>query len=167
MVGRTPERPQVTLYCRADAAPPARRRQRTVRDRLAALAAEGAVAGVETEIWPRAVPLSRGGVLDPYADAREAYATFEAWADRAGVSLAPSFDRRERYTVADPSDTTRECLLPVVALTVNDGDEVIAAYPHTDGDDHRGVDEALALLGSEDGPSVEAGAGELRQGAAD
>jgi hypothetical protein len=167
MVGRTPEHPQVRLYCRADAAPPARRRQRTVRDRLATLVAEGAIAGVETETWPRAVPLSDGDALDPHVDAREAYATFEAWAERAGVSLAPSFDRRERYTVADHSDATRECLLPVVALAVRDGGRVVAAYPHTDGGDHWGVDEGLALLGSGGGPSVEAGEGELRQGVAD
>lgn len=167
MTQRIPEHPEVRLYCRADAAQPARRRQRTVRDRLTALAAEGEVADVEAETWPRAVPLSGTDVLDPHADARAAYATFEEWAERAGVSLAPFFDRRERYTLEDPSDATLECLLPVVALTVHDGEEVVAAYPHTDDGGPRGVDAALTLLEAEAGPRVEAGTDEARHGAAD
>lgn len=85
----------------------------------------------------------------------------------AGVSLAPSFDRRERYTLADPSATNRECLLPVVALTLHEDGEVVAAYPHTAGDDHRGVDEALALLESGDGPTVDAEPGADSREAAD
>lgn len=167
MRGRIPEHPRVTLYCRADAAPPARRRQRTVRDRLATLAARGAVAGVEVETWPESVPLAGRDALDLHADVREAYEGFEAWAERAGVSLAPFFDRRERYTLDDPSDVTRECLLPVVALTVHGGEGVVAAYPHTDDGDPRGVDEALALLEAEGGPGVEASADEGQRGTAD
>ncbi|PSQ12295.1 hypothetical protein BRC93_02575 [Halobacteriales archaeon QS_5_70_15] len=71
----------MTLYCRTDATP-ARRRQRTVRDRLTNLLDRGDVADVEAETWPRAVPLA--DPLDPHARAREAYATFESWAERAG-----------------------------------------------------------------------------------
>jgi len=98
-------------------------------------------------------------------------ATFEARADRAGVSLSPFFDRRERYTLDDPSAAARECLLPVVALTVHDGGEVVAAYPHTADGDHREVDDALAVLASGGGPTVDTGmgtgAGGERRGTAD
>jgi hypothetical protein len=149
----------VKLYCRVDAAPPARRRQRTVRDRLSALADAGRLADVEVETWPKSVPLSGSGP-DLHADAREAYRRFESWAERTGVSLSPFFDRRERYTLDDPSAATVECLLPVVALAIHECDEVVAAYPHTAGGDHRGVDDALATLESGgDGPSVDTDAG--------
>jgi hypothetical protein len=71
------------------------------------------------------------------------------------MSLSPFFDRRERYTLDDPSAATVECLLPVVALTVHEGDGVVAAYPHSADGDHRAVDDALATLESgRDGPSV-------------
>jgi hypothetical protein len=157
MTRHLPRHPRVKLYCRADAAPPARRRQRSVRDRLSALARAGRVAAVEVETWPRAVPLSGTDPLDPHADARDAYATFEAWADRTGASLSPFFGRRERYILDDPSAATPECLLPVVGLTVHDGEEVVAAYPHTADGDHREVDDALAALESDPvGPSVDA-----------
>ena len=62
---------------------------------------------------------------------------------------------------------TLECLLPVVALSVRDGEEVVAAYPHTDDGDPREVDEALVLLGSGGGPGVEVEAGETPQRTAD
>lgn len=159
MARPTPRHPRVKLYCRADASPAARRRQRTVRDRLSALAEAGRIAGVEVATWPRAVPLSGSDPLDPHADAREAYDEFEAWAERAGASLSPFFQRRERYTLDDPSDVTEECLLPVLALAVREGDEVVGAYPHAADGDHRGIDEALAALESGSGPTVQAGTG--------
>lgn len=168
MTEQVPPQPRVKLYCRADAGPAARRRQRTVRDRLATLAERGDVAGVEVETWPRAVPLA--DPLDPQADALEAYVRVEAWADREGVSLSPFFDRRDRYTLEDPSAATRECLLPVVALTLHEDGEVVAAYPHTADGDHREVDDALAALESA-GPSAGAetgtDAGKERRGIAD
>jgi hypothetical protein len=150
---------EVVLSDRRDAGPAARRRQRTVRDRLTSLLDRGDVADVEAETWPRAVPLA--DPLGTHARAREAYATFESWAERAGVSLSPFFDRRERYTLEDPSAATRECLLPVVALTLHDGEEVVAAYPHTADGDRREVDDALATPESASGPSagVETGTG--------
>ena len=155
------------LYCRADASPPARRRQRAVRDRLSALAEAGHLAGVEVATWPAAVPLSGSASLDPHADAREAYAEFEAWAERTGASLSPFFERRERATLDDPSAATEECLLPVVALAVLEDDGVVAAYPHTADGDHRDVDDALAALESGVGPTVGADSGSGERGAAD
>lgn len=153
----TLEYPRVNLYCRADAAFPARRHQRTVRERLGTLVESGVVAGVEVETWPTAVPLDGDDTLDPHADAREAYETFEAWAEEADASLSPFFECREHYTLEDPSSSTRECLLPVVALIVHEDGEVVAAYPHVVDGEPRDVDDALETLESSGiGPSVEA-----------
>ena len=151
MSARFPTDPRVHLYCRADPAPPARRRQRAVRDRLATLVDRGDVESVEARTWPASLPDESEGTdraLDPAAPARSAYREFVDWAAEAGASLAPFFDERERYTLDDPGAATREVVLPVVGLTVRDGERVVAAYPHTADGEPREVDDALAVLES-------------------
>lgn len=53
MTDRIPEHPQVRLFCRADAVGPARRRQRTVRERLSTLLESGTGPTVEAEAGSR------------------------------------------------------------------------------------------------------------------
>lgn len=113
--------------------------QQSVIDRVESLADRGIFdeAGVESE-W-ESVQIGAG---ESRADALATIEEFEDWAAANGFSLAPAFQRRERYVTG--STVRREAVVfPVVALAVYEGPELRAVLPSSDEFGHYTVHEAL------------------------
>ena len=70
---------------------------------------------------------------------------FTRWADRYAVSIIPPFEIQTQSTIT--SDDTRHMLsTPMMCLAVYSDQMLTAVYPHTDGDDHYSVADAIAAL---------------------
>lgn len=113
--------------------------QQSVIRRVESLADRGVFdeAGVESE-WA-SVHIKQGEDKD---DALATVEEFEDWADENGFSLAPAFQRRERYVTG--TTARREAVVfPVVALAVYEGTELRAVLPSSDEFGHYTVHEAL------------------------
>lgn len=121
----------VTLWVRSDAPPVARERARRVRDRLA-----GRPVTTVTEYWPSRIALDANGPL------AATFERFEAWADRAGVSLEPAF-RHTTFDCAITGDCDERLVTPVCCLSVERDGRVTAVYPHREGERVVGVEEGL------------------------
>ncbi|QLD87994.1 hypothetical protein HWV07_02650 [Natronomonas salina] len=114
---------RVDLYLRDETSPAVADQQRRARSRLEDRLG---AADVAVEEHSKRVPADDEDALySTYADVR-------AWADDAGVSLSPFFQRRESY---DPTaQQVREMVtLPVLWLTVSERSALLATYPHVDG----------------------------------
>ena len=132
---------RVDLYLRDGAAPAVTEQQRRLRSRL------------EDRLGPTTLGVHRHPERVPAAGDDALYYEYDdvrAWADDADVSLSPFFQRRESY---DPSaGRVREMVtLPVLWLTVSEGSEVRATFPHVDGEVAT-VSEAVAALVDGDRP---------------
>ncbi len=92
-------------------------------DRLGALQSAGDIADFEVETWPEEIALSEH---TRHSRVVETYERFRTWADAAGVSITPPFDRR---TVTSLVGRSEEVLtLPVLCLAVYD-DGLCGVYP--------------------------------------
>lgn len=117
---------RVDLYLRDETSPAVTDQQRRVRSRLEDRLG---AADVAVEGHSKRVPADEDDDDALYAT----YADVRAWADDAGVSLSPFFQRRESY---DPTvQRVREMVtLPVLWLTVSERSAIRATYPHVDGE---------------------------------
>lgn len=102
----------------------------------------GAIDRVTIRASPEAIPMDSSG---PFAHSIEAYEEFRDWADRVGVSLAPSFRISEQSTIAS-SGTKRVLRMPVLSVGVYLNSVLTAVFPHSDGDRHYSVADGIALL---------------------
>lgn len=92
--------------------------------------------------WPDEVALTESA---PHEAVRERVAEFEQWADRAGVSVSPPFDRRETTSVATDRSVER-LVTPTICLACYDDDQLVGVFPHTDDETTHTVPEAIAAL---------------------
>lgn len=119
-------------------------RRRSVVDRLEALQSSGDIDRFRVQSWPRRV------VVDgPNEDLVALVERFQQWADAAGVSFGPAFDRWH-YDRSFTGESGELLSFPTVALAVYEGDELVEVAPHHDGQKLRTVDEVLAAL--DEGP---------------
>lgn len=101
-----------------------------VIDRLSAFRSEGTIADFEVETWPDEVVVTEQSRHSSVVDVHE---RFSVWADEAGVSIEPPFDRR---TVTSLVGRSEEVLsLPVLCLAVYDGEDLRGVFPCDDGTD--------------------------------
>lgn len=104
------------------------------------LVARGIVADYEVHAWPSAVDLTVP------CDVTRRYREFEAWAERAGVTLEPAFSRRDEDNVIT-GEHTETLVTPLVCTAVRRGDELVAVLPCCRGeDDHVSVLSYLSAL---------------------
>jgi len=130
----------VELYVRSELPPPAQERAARVYAGLEQLAREGAVTRLDRSTWPTRTP-----VEDPRPDVRDAYLSFESFADATGVGLAPFFQTRECFT-PEYGGWTEWLVLPGICLAVYEDDRLVSVSPHTDGEETRTVQDALDVL---------------------
>jgi hypothetical protein len=118
-----------------------------VIDRLGRLASAGAIDDYEIRTWPDEVALAEHTRQSRVV---ETYRRFRAWADDAGASIAPPFDRR---TVTSLVGRTGEVLtLPVMCLAVYDADDLRGVYPCDDGERTWTVTDYLDAYETAGGP---------------
>ena len=123
------------------------------------LASEGVIGDVAIHSWPSRVP-----TRSPATDAVERFREFREWAAAHDASIQPPFSVR---TVESELTGERSTYLstPVMCLAVHDDDEVLGVYPHTTGEHHRTVADAIeALRAQEFGPREADGALPTRAG---
>ncbi|MBV0903087.1 HTH domain-containing protein [Haloarcula salina] len=133
---------RVVAFLRAPVATETQKRQETVLARIEALKESGAIDGVAVRHWKRLAELKAEDSVLP------SLAEMDAWAAARGVTLEPAFDRHERrsgYTGVRDEVVT----LPVVCVTVLDGDELVGVYPHVCPGGYRTVADCLDELESE------------------
>lgn len=114
---------------------------------LEALEADGAVDEVTVDAWPDTVPLEAEST---FPEAIETFERFEEWAAAAGASIRPPFTVRTR-TSEVTGETTRLLQLPIICLAIERSGQLATVIPHSDGDTHRSVTDALAALDTSDG----------------
>ncbi len=145
MTGNTHSEVAVEAYTRpALLLDPVDAKIETLRD----LAADGAVDEFAVHSWPGEVSVSDYGLYD---DVVETFREFEDWADENDVHIRPPFSiraRESRFT----GETTTVLVTPVVSVAVYLNDRLAAVYPHSDGDVHHPVSEAIAALKTGDLP---------------
>lgn len=114
---------------------------------LEEMAAEGVVDAVDVHSWPARVPVDAH-----VTDAVDRFRTFRAWADDHDVSIQPPFSV---HAVASEFTGERTTYLstPVCCLSVSVGDALAGIYPHSDGDEHYGVGDAIEALAEEGLPA--------------
>lgn len=136
---------QLELFVRSSVPAAARDSQSSVRERLRALEADGAIAEATVRTWEKRVPVGAGDERGTH----RTYAAFDDWARRRGVSLAPFFDTRECHSSITGESHTA-LVLPVMSLAVYEGDRLSAVFPHADEDRSYTVSEALDALGTDE-----------------
>jgi hypothetical protein len=109
---------------------------------LYSLREEGVIDDLTVRAWPEKVPESPG---TPYSDAFDVFELFETWAEATGVSVRPPFDV-ERTESAFRGGSRAILRTPVMSLAVSVDDKLCGVFPHTDGDTHYRVTEAIAAL---------------------
>lgn len=140
---------RVELYGRETLPEPAQSRRSTVVDRLESLSAAGVIEEFDVAGWPKRVPCQ-----GPPAEARDLYHAFEAWARSEGVGLDPFFQTRACYSMTT-GERGEWIVLPALCLAAYDGEDLVATYPHRDGDTYHSVLSGLDRL--ENGDSTDAG----------
>ena len=131
-----------TLYVREGLPTPTRQRAAAVSRRLGGLAAADVVDAVDERTWPKRIPAEGTA-----SGLRGTYRRFADWADDAGVDLRPFFHTRECYVTGE-TDRTDWLVLPALCLAVSEGDDIVAVYPHRDGDEVRTVEDGIESLGA-------------------
>lgn len=92
--------------------------------------------------WPGAITLTD---QTPYSDAIDAFGQMKAWGDEHGVSIQPPFNvRTVTSTFTDERQTTLRT--PMMCLAVSTGEQLANVFPHSRGDDHHGVIDAISAL---------------------
>jgi hypothetical protein len=109
---------------------------------LTRLETEGAIETLLMRTWPAELSLA---VDAPRDESLAAFEQFRAWADRAGVSICPPFEQIERTSTitGEHQDVLRT---PLCCLACYIEDDLVAVYPHTDGEQTTSVTDAIARL---------------------
>jgi hypothetical protein len=129
---------------------PVRGSRERATDRLSALVADGSLAEYNVDVWDKRIPSDGSG--DP--ETRDAYLAYGAWADEAGVSLSPFFETRECYSW-ETGERGTWVVLPALCLSVYEDDELVAVYPHRDGDTYESVWAGIESLETADDSAPE------------
>lgn len=147
--GSSPAACDISLYLRASPTAVGKRRQERVEQRLAALTDEGALGSLSVERWPGQLRI--GPDETPTVAAR--YEELAAAADEAGARLAPFFEDRGGIDgfIQSYADT-RVLTFPVIAVVVEDDDEVVGLYPCRRDGVHDRVEEAVDTLAAGESP---------------
>lgn len=109
---------------------------------LEAIEDAGAVDEVTVEAWPDSVRLDEEPT---FPRAVETFERFETWAEPAGTSIRPPFTVRT-MTSEFTGETKRLLEPPIFCLAFERNGQLLNVVPHSDGDRHRSVKEALAAL---------------------
>jgi hypothetical protein len=110
------------------------------RDRLEALATEGALDDVELVPWPDRVELT-----EDEHDTVAAYERFGEWAEETGTELGPAFTV-QTYESEYLGHVGTTLMTPVACAAVFEDDDLVAVYPHEDGGDVYTVEDAVSTL---------------------
>jgi len=137
---RTGDR-RVVLSLRETLPEPAARQRDRLADRLRELEAAGQVDSFEVTTCPKRI---RSEAPEAVA-ARDRYLAFAQWARDRGVRLRPFFATRECYA-ADTGELCDWLVFPAITLAVYDEGDLVAVYPHADGDEYRSVADGLSAL---------------------
>ncbi len=113
-------------------------------DRLSSLQSAGHIAGFAVETWPDEVAVSEH---TRHSRVVETYERFRSWADDAGVSISPPFDRRTVTTLVGRSEEV--LTLPVLCLAVYEAD-LCGVYPCADGEETLTVTDFVDAHGATD-----------------
>lgn len=109
---------------------------------LQSLEDDGVIDALLLQAWPEEITLSD---QPPHSEAVEVFERFDRWAESRGVSVRPSFAVRTRTSKI--TGETKEILsTPVMCLAVYEGRRLAGVFPHSAGDDHHSVTEAIAAL---------------------
>ncbi|AGB38842.1 HTH domain-containing protein [Natronococcus occultus] len=138
---------RVDLFVRADSAADTVERLSDLVARARRLEDRDTVAEVEVKTWTTVRPALEA-LSDSASSVSTTVATFQAWADRTGYSLAPAFARRETRSLLHPGSST-ELRVPVASLAVYEDGELRWVAPCADDDRSYDVEDCLAAL--EDG----------------
>ena len=142
----TPERLWAELWLRQDTYG-TYEAQHDVLDRMRRLEEAGVLDESTVAGWGKQV-------LTFEADVRSETLTvldsFERWAEEAGVSLEPAFDRRVESPMLS-SETHEVAVFPVVCFALYEGNDVRAVFPCTTEEGTYTVEDALDTLAL-DGP---------------
>ncbi|WP_424004524.1 HTH domain-containing protein [Haloarcula salina] len=133
---------RVVVFLRSPVASETQKRQETVLARIEALKESGSISDFAVRHWKRLAELEADDSVLP------SLAEMDAWAAARDVTLEPAFDRHERssgYTGRRDEVVT----LPVVCVTVLDGDDLLGVYPHVCPKGCRTVADCLDELESE------------------
>lgn len=133
-MSQTPCGTRARLHVRETLPAPVRGRRERVTDSLSALVSAGTLAEYDVVPWDKRIPADGSG--DP--GTRDTYLAFSAWADERGVSLTPFFETRECYSW-ETGERGTWVVLPALCLSVYGDDELVAVYPHRDGDTYESV----------------------------
>ncbi len=96
--------------------------------------------------WPAAITLTD---QTPYSDAIDAFEQMEMWAGERGGSIQPPFSVRTS-TSTFTNETRTTLRTPMMCLAVYVGEQLANVFPHSWGDDHHGVTDAIAALRTDD-----------------
>lgn len=113
--------------------------QQRVLDRIRRLDDRGVFDVAELESTWQGVEIAE---TDDRPEALRTYDEFADWAEANDFSLAPAFDRRERY-VEGTTERREAVIFPVVALAIYVGDQLRAVLPSSDEFTHYTVQEAI------------------------
>nr|WP_101296883.1 HTH domain-containing protein [Halegenticoccus soli] len=109
---------------------------------LRSLEEDGVIDALLIRAWPEVLPLSAQSVYGEFLDA---YERFADWADGHGLSIHPPFV--VRTTTSTFTGETKTLLrTPVMCLAVYRDETLVGVYPHSTGESHRNVAEAISLL---------------------
>ncbi|ADB60136.1 hypothetical protein Htur_1246 [Haloterrigena turkmenica DSM 5511] len=115
-------------------------------DALHRLDAADQIDNLVIHAWPAAISLTDH---PPYSDAIAAFAQMEMWASEHGGSIQPPFSVRTT-TSAFTNETQTTLRTPMMGLAVYVGERLANVFPHSRGDDHHGVMDAIAALRTDD-----------------
>jgi hypothetical protein len=113
--------------------------QQRVLDRIERLDERGVFDVAELESTWQGVEIA---ATDDRPEALRTYEEFADWAAANEFSLAPAFERRERY-VEGTTERREAVVFPVVALAIYVGDQLRAVLPSSDEFSHYTVHEAI------------------------
>lgn len=132
---------RVVLSLRETLPEPAARQRDRLADRLRELEAAGQVDSFEVTTCPKRIRREAPDAVT----ARDRYLAFSRWARARGVRLRPFFATRECYA-ADTGELCDWLVFPAITLAVYDGGDLVAVYPHADGEESRSVADGLSAL---------------------
>ncbi|MDG5760338.1 hypothetical protein QA600_13425 [Natronococcus sp. A-GB1] len=135
---------RVALFVRADPATDTVERLGELVARARRLEDRDVVAEVEVKTWTTVRPALEA-LSDSASSVSATVAAFQAWADRAGYSLAPAFTRCETRSLLHSGSST-ELRVPVASLAVYEGGELRWVAPCVDDDRTYTVEDCLAAL---------------------
>lgn len=118
--------PHVELYVRSLCPSGAEHQPEQVTERLNELVEAGHIADFSIHVWGKQVPCAGDTAVGE--EIRDRIETFEAWSDRAGVSLAPSFEIREARSLLT-GETQERIVLPTLCLAEFRGDDLQYVTP--------------------------------------